>query len=328
MFSRADARELRNSAPPLDCSLAAPPGSTLAAPDGALLGAYLDHYRLRFTQEDGPVRHGLGRFAAAGEQLVAQYFSPAAPRGTVILLHGYLDHAGIFRHLIGYCLARGYAVFIYDLPGHGLSSGEMGGVDNFARYCDALSQALALAQTQQLVRPWLAVGQSTGGAILMDSILHHRLMETHAPDGMAMLAPLLRPSHYRYSRLMFQLGGWFLNGMPRQFSNSSHDPEFLEFLRCGDMLQSSRIPRSWVAAMFNYIRRFAAAESSSAPLTIIQGTADGTVDWKFNLPAIREKFPAASEVLIDGARHHLVNEAPEFREPAFRALADALFRKN
>ncbi len=318
MFSRPQAEELRALAPPLDCSA--------VAPDSGLLRTYLDHYGLRFATDDGPVHHGLGVFAGGGEQLVAQYFAasaPGAPRGTVFLLHGYLDHAGIYRHPLGWCLDQGYAAFIFDLPGHGLSSGEAGGVDNFARYCDALSQALALAGEQRLARPWHAVGQSTGGAILMDSILHHELMETHALDGIALLAPLVRILRHYRSRLMYLLSGGIVDGTPRLFAESSHDREFLDFLRHEDKLQCPRIPRSWIGAMFDYGRRFAAAAPNPARLTVIQGAGDGTVDWKFNLPAIRGKFPAAKEVLVPGARHHLVNESPEFRNPVFKALTGA-----
>ncbi len=317
MFSRSDASELRASAPPLDCS--AP------APDSGPLRAYLDHYGLRFAPAGGSARHSFGIFAGGGEQLAAQFFAPPAPRGTVFLLHGYLDHAGICRHPLGWCLDQGRAAFIFDLPGHGLSGGAAGGVDNFARYCDALARALALADRQQLARPWFAIGQSTGAAILLDSILHHRLLESRALDGVALLAPLLRILRHRRSRFAFLLGGWLVDGAPRRFSASSHDRRFLEFLRREDQLQSSRIPRSWIGAMFDYGKRFAAAAPSPAPLIVIQGTADDTVDWKFNLPAIREKFPAAKEVLIAGARHRLMNESPEYRAPVFEALADSLF---
>lgn len=317
MFSRSHAIELRNSAPPLDCSA--------AAPDSGLVRAYLDHYGLRFAPDGGPVHHSLGVFAGGGEQIAAQYFAPPAPRGTVFLLHGYLDHAGIYRHPLGWCLDRGHAAFVFDLPGHGLSSGEMGGVDNFARYCDALSRALALAGEQRLPRPWFAIGQSTGAAMLMDSVLHHGLMETHALDGIALLAPLVRILRHYRSRLAYLLSGRFVDGTPRLYAESSHDREFLDFLRHEDDLQSSRIPRSWIGAMFDYGRRFAAATPNPAQMTVIQGTGDDTVDWKFNLPAIREKFPAAKEVLVPGARHHLVNESPEFRDPVFRKLSDSLF---
>ena len=322
MFSRSDAIELRASAPPLDCAA--------AAPDSGPLRTYRDHYGLRFAPDSGPVHHSLGVFAGGGEQLAAQYFAPAAPhppRGTIFLLHGYLDHAGIYRHPLGWCLDQGYAAFIFDLPGHGLSSGAMAGVDNFARYCDALSQALALAAEQRLARPWFAIGQSTGGAILMDSILHHRLLETHALAGIALLAPLVRILRHHRGRLAYLLSGWFVDGTPRLYAASSHDRAFLDFLRNGDDLQSARIPRSWIGAMFDYGERFAAAAPNPAPLTVVQGTGDDTVDWKFNLPAIRGKFPAAKEVLVPGARHHLVNESREFRDPVFGALTESFWGK-
>ena len=320
MFSRPNAEELRAQAPPLDCSA--------AAPDCGPLRTYLDHYGLRFARDGDPVHHSLGVFGGGGERLVAQYFSASAPRGTVFLLHGYLDHAGIYRHPLGWCLERGHAAFIFDLPGHGLSSGERGAVDNFASYCDALSRALALAGEQRLARPWHAVGQSTGAAILIDSILHHGLMENHALDGIVLLAPLVRVLRHYRSRLAYLLSGWLLDGTPRLFAESSHDREFLDFLRHEDELQCSRIPRSWIGAMFDYGGRFAAAVPNPTPLSVIQGTADVTVDWKFNLPAIREKFPAAKEVLVPQARHHLVNESREFRDPVFETLADLLFESD
>ncbi len=318
MFSRSDARALRSLAPPLDCSAAACLGEPLQS--------YLDHYRLRFTSNNQPAHHALGVFPGGGEQIVAQYFAPASrPRATVFLLHGYLDHAGLYRHALAWCLAQGCAAFVFDLPGHGLSSGESGAVDNFANYCQALAQALALARGQELPRPWFAVGQSTGGAVLIDSVLHHGLLEYQSFEGIALLAPLLRVPRQRQVRLAYRLGGWFIKSTRRHFSASSHDREFLNFLREEDALQSARIPSSWIGAMLDYEKRFAAAAANPAPLTIIQGTADATVDWQHNLPAIREKFPAAAEVLVPGARHHLVNESADFRNPVFAALEAAWF---
>ena len=52
----------------------------------------------------------------------------------------------------------------------------------------------------------------------------------------------------------------------------------------------------------------------------MQGTDDTTVDWRYNLPRLSEKFPAASTHIIDGARHHLVNESEEFRIKLFGIL--------
>ena len=73
--------------------------------------------------------------------------------------------------------------------------------------------------------------------------------------------------------------------------------------------------------MADYQQRFAGAAQSGVPVQIIQGTDDGTVDWRKNLPLISEKFPAGRAHLLDDARHHLVNESAVFRERLFARLA-------
>jgi alpha-beta hydrolase superfamily lysophospholipase len=46
---------------------------------------------------------------------------------------------------------------------------------------------------------------------------------------------------------------------------------------------------------------------------VVQGDADDTVDWRFNLPVIREHFPNAVFCHLNSARHHLVNESEAIR---------------
>ena len=94
-----------------------------------------------------------------------------------------------------------------------------------------------------------------------------------------------------------------------------------------DALQSKSLPTAWVAAMADYQKRFLKAEPSSVPLQIIQGTADGTVDWQKNLPLIASKFPASESYLIEGARHHMVNESAKYREKIFAKLSELVFAK-
>ena len=46
----------------------------------------------------------------------------------------------------------------------------------------------------------------------------------------------------------------------------------------------------------------------------IQGTEDNTVDWRCNIKQLETKFSGSKTYLINGGRHHLVNESHEFRE--------------
>ena len=89
MFSRDDAAELRANLSPIE--FAGP--SNLSS----LAIAYSDHYGLRFNQHSHLESHRIGIIESSRFQLVCQYFSVSIKRqrGTVFLVQGYFDHAGL-----------------------------------------------------------------------------------------------------------------------------------------------------------------------------------------------------------------------------------------
>lgn len=324
MFTQADAQTLRAALSPIQFRAE---DSTRPA---AALESYCAHYGLQFSTPDRPVAHRLGTFSTAAldghYELVCQYFALPVEqeRGTAILLHGYFDHVGLYGHLIRHCLELGLSVVIFDLPGHGLSSGSMASIDSFSRYTAALGECLALASDQGVNQPWYCIGQSTGGAILMDALQQGLIDSTFNIREFILLAPLLRPFAWRQTRLLFALSRLFVKATARGFSDNSHDREFLDFLRQHDALQSRIIPTDWVEAMIAYQRRFALAPVSDQVLHVIQGSADRTVDWPWNLRHIQEKFPASKSYMVADARHHLVNESVPYRERVFSLITEII----
>lgn len=324
MFSRADANQLREGLEPISF-LAGFPGESEVQPGGnsvahKLAQSYRAHYGLGF---DSASAHVLGIVESGPYKIVCQYFASSAdePRGTAVLLHGYFDHAGIYGHLIQHCLQLGFSVIIFDFPGHGLSAGPVATIASFREYNQAFSDCLVAAQKQGVTGPWTAIGQSTGGAIIIDSILDGSLPDEPAFQQYLLLGPLLRPRRWLKSKLFFSISRWFVAASPRKFSFNSHDQEFLRFLREDDSLQSKFLLRDWILAMIDYQRRFAKAANSDKKLHIIQGTGDGTVDWEYNLPKLMEKFPASKSYWIKDARHHLINESPEYRDQVFALIS-------
>jgi len=89
-------------------------------------------------------------------------------------------------------------------------------------------------------------------------------------------------------------------------------------------LQSSRLPVDWLLAMVDYQKRFATFPTEVQKLSIIQGTADKTVDWKYNIRKIEEKFEGSKVYLVDGGMHHLVNESRGYRERVFSLINQLL----
>ena len=268
------------------------------------------------------VQRRLGRFRVHDYDVVAQAWWPKEAHASLLILHGYYDHMGLYRHVVEWGLEMGFAVLACDLPGHGLSSGPRASINEFDEYQAVLCGLFDQARELDLPRPWHLLGQSTGGAIALDYLLH----QAGDPDlgRTILLAPLIRPRAWLRSRISYELLRRFVQQIPRTFSENSSDPSFLEFVQRQDPLQPDILPTAWVGALSRWIQRIeGAADSKHAPL-IIQGEADMTVDWQYNLPVLARKFAGAEVLRLPEARHHLANEREELRRAYFDFLRERL----
>lgn len=281
---------------------------------------YARFYGIDFANQFPDLLHAFGYFEAAGHTLAVHAWRPAAPKGSVLVCHGYFDHVGLFRHVIRHLLELNYAVLAYDLPGHGLSSGPQAAIDDFAIYREVLSQCLA-NKTNSFPKPWHVVAQSTGGAIVMDYALHMRPGAEPFPfEKMILLAPLVRPANWRYGAMLHSVIKPFREYVKRSFRVNSNDPEFGHFLQHQDPLQSQVMSARWVSALKRWIPDFESASRVRISPIIIQGDMDETVDWRHNLNVIEDKFSSPEIHLLSGARHQLANESAAFREQINRIL--------
>lgn len=311
-----DVEALQRSLLRLDLSVFAP-----------LQGAVADYtrfYGIDLENVVPGVRHFAGWFEAYGYRIVAHVFQPQEAQGTVFFLHGYLDHSGLYRHLMRDCLERGHAVFILDLPGHGLSSGARVDIPDFSHYQYVLSEALG-RYGHDLPAPFYAVGLSMGGAIVMDHVL------TEAAQGrlpafrkVLLLAPLVRPVQWAQIRFGWWLVRHFRPAVPRVFRNNSSDEDYLRFVRDDDPLQAHLVPMGWIGALRRWVLYIERLPACSTPALLVQGDRDETVEWAYNNAYVRRHFPVESETLIAGASHQLPNESDALRAPVHAALARML----
>lgn len=280
--------------------------------------AYFHFYGIDFERRFDGLEHHFGHFSSGKHEIVCHYFAlPAGhARGTCFIFHGYFDHVGLFRHVIGFCLERGFNVVAYDLPGHGLSTGERAGIGSFMEYETVLRDCLALF-AEAAPRPWHAIAQSTGAAVVMDYTL---LQQAPAFDKLVLLGPLVRAAEWRWVKTAHWLGRRFLEQVPRRFGVNSNDAEFLRFIAGQDPLQARYIAVSWVNALIRWERRFQQLPPSDKVVLVVQGQRDATVDWRHNIPLIREKFPRAKYLPLQDAYHHLANESAPIRAKIFAAI--------
>ncbi|MGC3873904.1 alpha/beta hydrolase [Halomonas sp. GXIMD04776] len=298
------------------------PLAPITEPQSSTLIHYLDHYQLTPL-----LRDNVGLYAGFVDtghyRLWAQLWSPPDPLGTAFVVHGYFDHLGLYRHLLECLLARGLRVVLWDLPGHGLSSGPRATIDDFQEY-GACLQAVQhhLLLNDLAPRPWIGIGQSTGAAILATDALSRG--EDAPWQALVLLAPLVRPWGWNQSNWLHWLASPFINSIPRSYRPNSTDAEFVAFLRENDPLQADRLTLSWVTAMRRWMTHLLTLPASDVPVLILQGEQDLTVDWQWNLDVLTRKFPAARVRRHPEARHHLVNETDSIRESLFAELDDFL----
>lgn len=284
---------------------------------GAEAAAYRSFYGFDI---DPGVSHAVGTFKSGNASLAGQVFSPSAgSNGTVILVHGYLDHSATWRHLVKALLDRGFTVAMYDMKGHGLSSGARADIDSFDTYIEEFRNFLAFCKAN-LPGPYHAVGHSTGAAAIAGALLVEPVADV---DRVVLIAPIVRSKLWYFTEAAYATGGRITAQVPRKIRRNSGDPEFIEFMK-RDPLQCRVITARWYSALRDWNNRWGGFAESVRPVKVMQGTADATIDWKYSLQQVRSKFPQADVVEITDGRHQLMNEAEPMRSEVISSIVACL----
>ena len=289
----------------------------LAAVDPAVYSAEAEAYFAHYGLNGDGATHWFGSFESAGFTLAAHLYEPVQYTATVVLLHGYLNHTGQFRHLIRFLLDNSFAVATFDLPGHGLSSGETAAIDLFDQYITATQNFLQVVK-DRLNGPFHAVGFSNGAAILIEMLLENSADDF---DKVVMAAPLIHWTAYEQSKATYKIYNAFTDRVARYHRKNSSDKDFLAFNKKKDYLHAKYLSLKWVKALFDWNNKIEPMDACDKEVLIIQGDKDGTVDWKYNLELMGEKFPNAKIEIIPGANHELFNEAMEYKQQALNFIA-------
>jgi len=250
---------------------------------------YFKHYGLDLV--DNKTEHLFGTFQSNGFALAGHIFKPINYKATVFILHGYLSHCGLLSKLIKYLVEAGFAVAVFDLPGHGLSGGKPTEIEDFSDYTDSLSDFMNTVRPI-LHGPYHLIGHSSGAAVIMDYLFAGR---SDCFDKIVLTAPLVRS-----------------------------DLWFLSMLKYRDPLQATKVSVKWIDAFFRWNDKIASAESIARPIMIIQGTRENIVAWKYNLKFIQSKFGKAEIKLIENGRHELLNESADICKEVFSQIGSYL----
>lgn len=265
---------------------------------------------------DENIDHIFGTFQSQDKLLTAHIFKPKKYKATVFMLHGYFDHCGQLSHLIEYLLSSGFAVATFDLPGHGLSEGQRGDIEDFSQYSAALKDFVNVAN-KDMHGPYHVIGFSTGASAAIDYLFSN---EDDIFEKVVLAAPLVHCVAWEQSKIGYKKNIPFVKSVPRVFRDSSSDDEFIDFIKHKDPLQNKMVPLTWVKALHNWNDRIAELPVCQRKVTVIQGTLDSTVDWEFNVDFLKQHFSDTEVIRIEDGRHELFNESTELRKRIFSKI--------
>jgi acylglycerol lipase len=122
------------------------------------------------------MQHTEGKFTGRNNfNLYRQAWLPdAAPKAILLVVHGIAEHSGRYTNLVNYFVPKGYAVYSFDLRGHGRSDGTRSYIEHFSYYLDDLQTFFNLVRTENPNTKIFMVGHSMGSTIAIDYAIEHQ----------------------------------------------------------------------------------------------------------------------------------------------------------
>jgi len=258
--------------------------------------------------------------------LYAETFLPTgAPKGVVVITHGYAEHCGRYREVAHVIIKAGWAALSYDVRGHGQSPGERGYIDRFDTYLNDLAamQAAARALVPEGTS-MILLGHSHGSLITLRALASEQPPTIKAAiiSSPYLALKLAVPG---YKKLLAQVASRLAPKLAQPNSlrveDLTHDKqkqaERIADKLCFDVATSRWFTES--SAAQEYV--LAHASRINVPTTWLVGGADPIAD-PARSRTVADKVAGASYHDLVGMKHEVFNEVE--RGKVFAELTRAL----
>jgi acylglycerol lipase len=213
--------------------------------------------------------------SADGTELAAYRWRAEPSKATLVLLHGYCDHAGRYPELVEAALANGYSVAAVDLRGHGGSKGQPGHAESFSHYLDDLEALVRAVEAD--AGPMFLAAHSMGALTAIRYLQSGRRgsfrgLVTSSPYlGLAMQVPLWkRAAATLLSRL------WPAFSMPTgiPIEELSRSEEAVRRTRADAQYGKLATARAYIEQLAAHVEAFAHAGALRLPVLMLVAGAD------------------------------------------------------
>lgn len=111
---------------------------------------------------------------ADGARIHLAVFSPEGPgepRGAVLLVHGFGEHAGRYGQVAEFFAEKGLTLYAHDQRGHGRTPGRRGVVRSYGALLDDVSEVLGVIRREHPGVPVVLYGHSMGGNVALNYLI-------------------------------------------------------------------------------------------------------------------------------------------------------------
>ncbi|KYQ89470.1 putative phospholipase [Tieghemostelium lacteum] len=192
-----------------------PGGTDTNHDDNSVIVESKDFFTFQKEITDNDITYRYGYFVNSRNlKLVCQEFIPSAPKGIVVILHGYADHShSMLKEDAQHFAKQGFASFIFDQQGHGHSEGLSGYIEDFEDLVDdsiLFIEELTKRFPENLKK--FIYSSSMGSAVALSLSLRKPEFFT---GGMVLLAPMIKLDESMVpSPLVIQVLSWISYAFP------------------------------------------------------------------------------------------------------------------
>ncbi|MDZ8080016.1 MAG: lysophospholipase [Nostoc sp. SerVER01] len=260
-------------------------------------------------------QHKADTFEGVGK--LKLYYQSWYPQGKVkailAIVHGLGAHSDRYNNLIQHFIPKQYAVYGFDLRGHGRSPGQRGYINRWSEFREDLRAFLELIKTQHPGSPIFLLGHSLGSVIVLDYALRYP-QKASALQGVITLAPALGKVGVSKTRLL--IGKLLSRVWPRftlntglDLSAGSRDEKILAAY-AQDSLRHTRASARLATEFFATVDWVNAhAADWQLPLLILHGGADRvTLPEGGKIFYQRVSSPDKLRIEYPGAYHELQSD--------------------
>lgn len=196
-------------------------------------------------------------------------------RAVVAIVHGFGEHSGRYTNMVDRLVPAGYAVYAFDLRGHGRSPGQRGHVDRWTEYREDVGAFVCHVSEREPGRPLFLLGHSMGGLIVLEYAEQHpEGLRGVIASGPLLAQPGISPVKLALGRVISRVYPRFSLDTGLDVTAISRDPAVVEAYRKDPLVHGRGTARLSTEIAAAQARTLAGAPTWTLPLLIIHGAAD------------------------------------------------------